>query len=236
MKYTSDKIIGEIVAEDYRTAKVFKKHGIDFCCSGNRNLGQACAEKNLDTEAVAQELEDIQKATDTDNTDFQSWPLDLLADYIEKKHHRYVEQQIPVLQGYLNKINRVHGARHPELAEIEERFNAAAQEFSAHMKKEELMLFPQIRKIATGQEPSRSVSGPIKQMMAEHDTEGEQFRRIAELSNNYTAPMDACNTYRVAFGLLEEFEDDLHRHIHLENNVLFPKSIELEETRSAVNA
>ncbi len=231
MNISKDQNIGELVAADYRTAQVFKDHNIDFCCNGNRSIEEACSEKGIDPENILKALEETRE-TRSSGTDFRSWPLDLLADYVEKKHHRYVERQIPVLKEYLAKINQVHGDNHPELGEIQKLFNETAGELAAHMKKEELILFPLIRKMVTrtgGAENTMPVGGPIKKMMEEHDSEGARFRKISELSGNYAPPADACNTYRTAFSLLKEFEEDLHEHIHLENNILFPKSIELEE-------
>lgn len=230
---TKNQNIGELVAADYRTAQVFKNHNIDFCCHGNRSIEEASAEKNLNSETLLEEIKNVQ-ATKNSGTDFRSWPLDLLADYVEKKHHRYVEQQIPVLKEYLEKINQVHRANHPELKEIQNLFNETGAELSAHMKKEELILFPLIRKLVVrgakneNPEPGPSVSGPVKKMMEEHDSEGERFQKISEISDNYTPPTDACNTYRTTFALLKEFEDDLHEHIHLENNILFPGAIKAE--------
>jgi len=172
--------------------------------------------------------------------DFKSWPLDLLADYIEKTHHRYVEEKIPVLLQFLDKLNKVHGERHPELFEINELFKGCAGELTQHMKKEELILFPFIKNMVKAsinhqfiQEPSfGTVENPIAMMMEEHDAEGERFRKIVLLTNNYTVPSDACSTYRVTFAMLQEFEQDLHKHIHLENNILFPKAMALEKTFS----
>ncbi|MBO0340273.1 iron-sulfur cluster repair di-iron protein [Flagellimonas profundi] len=238
MNDTLEKSIGQLVAEDYRTAQVFKAHKIDFCCKGNRTLTEVATKKGLNLEAISEELEAVRSNGQENLPDFKTWPLDLLIDYIEKTHHRYVEKQIPVLKQYLNKLCRVHGERHPELFDIFEQFNTSAGELSMHMKKEELVLFPYIRKMVAGPTGSEalekphfgSVSNPIQMMMEEHDNEGERFRTIAKLSNDYTPPEDACNTYRVAFSLLQEFEDDLHRHIHLENNILFPKSEKLENT------
>lgn len=236
MNDTMEKTIGQMVAEDYRTAQVFKSHHIDFCCKGNRTLSEVAAKKGLDLETLLQELQTAQNNRQSDQTDFKTWPLDLLADYIEKKHHRYVERQIPVLKQYLDKLCRVHGDRHPELLDISEHFNASAGELAMHMKKEELVLFPWIRKMvlwspdgdALDQPHFGTVRNPIQMMMQEHDNEGDRFRKIAELSNDYTPPADACNTYRVTFALLQEFEEDLHLHIHLENNILFPKAETLE--------
>jgi len=237
MNIQENQIIGELVAKDYRTASVFKKYGIDFCCQGNRTIDEACQKKNIDSKSVVNDLDAIIQAQGENTTDYKSWPLDLLADYIEKKHHRYVVEKTAEILPYLDKICRVHGERHPELFEINEHFNKTAGELAMHMKKEELILFPFVRKMAkVKQENTKleaphfgTVENPIQMMMHEHTTEGERFRKIEALSNNYTPPADACNTYRVTFSLLKEFEADLHLHIHLENNILFPKAIELEQ-------
>jgi regulator of cell morphogenesis and NO signaling len=240
MKIQENQIIGELVAKDYRTASVFKKYGIDFCCQGNRTINEACEKKNIDSKSVVNDLDTIIQAQGENSTDYKSWPLDLLADYIEKKHHRYVVEKTAEILPYLDKICRVHGERHPELFEINEHFNATAGELAKHMKKEELILFPFVRKLAKAKHeglkvdsaPFGTIQNPIEAMMQEHSTEGDRFRKIEELSNNYTPPQDACNTYGVTLGLLKEFEQDLHLHIHLENNILFPKAIELERELS----
>lgn len=237
MTIQEDQIIGELVAQDYRTASVFKKHNIDFCCQGNRTINDACEAKKIDEKVVVSELNTLLNSKTESATDYQNWPLDLLADYIERKHHRYVEEKTQEIIPYLDKIARVHGQRHPELLEINEHFKATAGELAMHMKKEELMIFPYIKKLVKAQQDNSSVAKPnfesvqypIQAMMDDHTTEGERFRKIEALSNNYTPPEDGCNTYRVTFALLQEFEQDLHLHIHLENNILFPKAIELEK-------
>lgn len=234
---TLEKTIGEIVAEDFRSAAVFKKYGIDFCCKGNRSIAEACEPKGIDPANIYNELENFRNVH-SDNTDFNSWPLDLLADYVERMHHRYVEEKTPVLIQFLQKIAKVHGERHPELHEVYELFMESAQDLAAHMKKEELILFPFIKKMIQVQRDGTpldtahfgTVENPVAMMKHEHAVEGERFQKIAELTNNYQFPEDACNTYRVSFQMLEEFETDLHKHIHLENNILFPKAIELEKT------
>lgn len=238
MNISKDLIIGQIVAEDYRTATIFDKAGIDFCCNGNRSIEDACATQSIDADKLVSKLQETIRSGDADATnsiDYKSWPADLLADYIEKKHHRYVRNQIPELKALLEKITRVHGGRHPELAEIEAHFSACATELTNHMKKEETILFPYIRESVRAKEegtelnaPFGTVENPIRMMMHEHDAEGERFRKIKALSNDYTPPADGCNTYKVAFATLEAFEKDLHLHIHLENNILFPQAIELE--------
>jgi regulator of cell morphogenesis and NO signaling len=234
MKITDQNIVGELVAADYRTAEVFSRHKIDFCCKGDQTIAAVCAKKNISSESLLSELNRLSSATGSPVNDYNSWPLDLLTDYIEKKHHRYVSEKTPVLLQYLNKVSRVHGEHNPELRLIAEEFHACASALAAHMKKEELILFPFIRKmVLAGDDPVGpahfgSVENPIDMMKIEHEAEGERFRRIAHLSNNYTPPEHACNTYRVTYSLLKEFEQDLHLHIHLENNILFPKALAME--------
>ncbi|WP_086477580.1 iron-sulfur cluster repair di-iron protein [Arenibacter amylolyticus] len=237
MENLMSKPIGEIVADNYKTAQVFKSHKIDFCCKGNRSVLEVAEKNKLDANLLLKELQSVQQQTHGDQIDFTAWPLDLLADYIEKKHHRYVETQIPILKQYLSKLCRVHGERHPELLEITQHFNTSAGELTKHMKKEELIVFPAIRKMVRAKQtgtaldpiPVGTIKNPIQMMMQEHENEGERFRVIEKLSDNYTPPADACNTYRVTFSLLQEFEEDLHQHIHLENNLLFPKAEILEK-------
>jgi regulator of cell morphogenesis and NO signaling len=233
----SEKQIGQFVADDFRTAAVFSNYGIDFCCKGDRTVEEVCKKKGIEVNALLNELGEVLNAKTNQSIDYKSWPLDLLADYIEKKHHRYVEEKTPVLHQFLDKLCSVHGERHPELLEINEHFSASAHELAAHMKKEELILFPFVKKMVNAkmensaiQSPQfGTVENPIAMMMQEHDIEGERFRHIAELSNNYNPPADACNTYKVTFSMLQEFEQDLHLHIHLENNILFPGAIKLEQ-------
>lgn len=231
-----NKTIGEMVSEDYRTAEVFERFGIDFCCKGNKLMDEVCEKKGIDKKKLMAELEEVLKKTENTTTDYKGWPLDLLCDYIEKKHHRYVETKTPILKQYLEKIATVHGKSHPELYQIRALFFHSAGDLAAHMKKEELVLFPAIRKmvhskqekLALSQPAFGTVQNPVAMMMQEHEVEGNRFREIADLSSNYTPPNDACNTYKVTFSLLKEFEADLHLHIHLENNILFPKALELE--------
>lgn len=238
MKITQNTTIGEIVAHDFRTAALFSKLGIDFCCRGHRTIEEVSQKKGLDATQLQRELDEILQKTESGSIDFKSWPLDLLADYVEKTHHRYIEEKTPVLLAFLHKLCKVHGERHPELFEINRLFTESAQDLAAHLKKEELILFPFVRKMVnariTGKKFERpqfgTVENPIEMMKHEHDTEGERFREIARLTNHYTAPADGCNTYRTAFLMLEEFEQDLHKHIHLENNILFPNALALEKT------
>ncbi|MEY8019311.1 iron-sulfur cluster repair di-iron protein [Muriicola sp. E247] len=231
-----DKEVGQIVAEDYRSAAVFSKYGIDFCCNGNRNLYEVCSKKKVEVEIVVKEIEALTSDGEKQGDNFNTLPLNVLADHIEQKHHRYVEERIPILKQYLHKINTVHGERHPELKEIYRLFSECAGELTMHMKKEELVLFPFIRKMVLSLKHNEAVesprfltvTNPIQTMRDEHESAGDIFSKISSLTHSYTPPSDACSTYKVAFLMLKEFEEDLHLHVHLENNILFPKAEKLE--------
>lgn len=237
MTITPDRTLGSIVAEDLRTAAVFTAHGIDFCCQGGRTLGEACTAQGLDPVALGLALIAAVVRGTAPADDPGSWDLTRLADHIEQVHHRYVAERTPVLQRYLGTLCQVHGARHPELFDIARTFDACAGAMAAHMKKEELLLFPFIKRLERARAdgtappvaPFGTVGNPVRAMMHEHDDEGERFRHIARLSNGYAPPPDGCATYRAAFAGLQAFEQDLHLHIHLENNILFPKAMALEE-------
>ncbi len=238
METNNNTTIGEIVANDFRTAAVFSKLGIDFCCKGQRSISEVCKKNNINPNSLLHELNEVMNIAGGESIDYNSWPLDLLADYVEKKHHRYVENKTPIIIEFLNKLCKVHGVSHPELFEITELFKGSAQDLAAHMKKEELILFPFIRKMAEAKLQNRdiatphfgTVENPVEMMKTEHEVEGDRFRQIATLTDNYTPPTDACNTYKVTFAMLEEFEKDLHTHIHIENNIMFPRAIALEKT------
>ncbi|HBT85071.1 MAG TPA: iron-sulfur cluster repair di-iron protein [Porphyromonadaceae bacterium] len=233
----NQSIIGKIVAENYKAASVFKKYKIDFCCNGNRSIADASRKKQMDEDTLINELKEATGEKNQGEIDFKSFPLDLLVDYIEKTHHRYIDSKIPEITPYLDKIVSVHGDNHPELYEVERLFKESAGDLTAHLRKEELMLFPYIRQLVkeqiSGEKKPVTKIGDAAEYIAlmedEHETEGERFRNISELTDDYTPPSDACNTYRVTLSLLQEFEEDLHRHIHLENNILFPKAIALTE-------
>ena len=228
--------VGELVAKDYRKAQVFKKYGIDFCCGGKKSVAQACEEKGINPEVLETELE-ASTAAATRETDYGSWEPGFLADFIVNMHHKYVREAIPALYEYTSKIARVHGQRHPELLEVAKHFTNVANELEAHMPKEERVLFPYIKQLAeakkhgvTLDKPAfGSIQNPINMMEMEHEAAGDEMVSIRTLTNDFELPADACATYTVAFKKLQEFEEDLHRHIHLENNILFPKALELEK-------
>jgi regulator of cell morphogenesis and NO signaling len=234
---SSEPTIGELVAKDFRKAEIFKKYNLDFCCGGKKTVTQACNDKKIDYMTVEKELKEIDVVNKTQTQIFDEWNLDFLADYILNTHHQYVKKAIPLLLEYTAKVAKVHGGNHPEVIAIAQKFNECAEELSGHMCKEEQILFPYIKQLVLAKSNNSkkpytnfgSVKNPINMMEHEHDAVGEIFREIKELSNNYTPPEDSCATYKVSFLKLKEFEDDLHQHIHLENNILFPKSIELEK-------
>jgi len=229
--------IGEIVAHDYRTAAVFKAKGIDFCCRGNRTLQEAIQEKGLHAESLIEELKQVEILGKESTSDYENWPLDLLIDYIEKKHHRYIRRQVPVLTGYLEHVMKAHGESKPELREIQALFLEGSAELLKHIEEEEAILFPMIKDIVSVPLNVASVScvplNFFKQIMAqmksEHATEGDRWQNIAQLTNYYQ--LSGCNTMRVTYSLLKEFQDDLFLHIHLENNILFPAAIELKNRK-----
>ena len=237
MENLRDKTVAAFVTEDFRTAAVFSKYKIDFCCKGQKTINEVCVKQNIDTRVLLKKINEVLLAEDSNTIDFNSWPLDLLADYIEKTHHRYVVDKSVIIIQFLSKLCNVHGARHPELFKINELFIQCVNELSQHMKKEEFILFPfikdMVKAIDRGEAVNKpafgSVANPIAMMIHEHEVEGERFNEISNLTNNYTAPSDGCTTYKVTFAMLREFEENLHTHIHLENNILFPKAIILEK-------
>ncbi len=237
MELTSQHIIGELVAQDYRCASVFQSYGIDYCCKGNRTLSEVCEARHIDPEVLMEAIRQVTVSQEDTGHDYNAWPLDLLADYIEEKHHRYAELKIREIPPLLDKLVKVHGAQHPELGKVKTLFNLSAGEMVTHMKKEELVLFPFIRKMVKLSQAKRSLSipyfgtvrNPIAVRQQEHEAEGDFFREITALTDQYTPPYDACTTYLSTLSMLKDFEKDLHLHIHLENNILFPKAVEMEK-------
>ncbi|BBE20147.1 nitric oxide-dependent regulator DnrN or NorA [Aquipluma nitroreducens] len=237
MKISPDASVGEVVKINFKTASIFQKNNIDFCCGGDKTISEACANAGLDTDQLIGQLETIAEQIDADSQYINDLSLEELSTYIIKRHHTYVRESITTIKKNLEKICQVHGEHHPELFEINRLFTDSSGNLIMHMQKEELMLFPFIRRleISSGddtplpQSPFGSVSNPISAMLAEHQQEGDRFDQISILTERYTAPEDACTTYELTLKQLRDFENDLHRHIHLENNILFPKAIELEK-------
>ncbi len=238
MTIRSETTIGELVAEDFRRATVFKKFGLDFCCGGGKTVEEACQGKKIDLNELEHELERA-VGTDANPSGLQnSWELDYLADYIVNTHHRYIRTKLPEISEYAKKVAAVHGEKHPETVEIARHFAAVASELSSHMQKEEQILFPYMKSLVAAKNEKQvsfqppffgTAKNPIGMMEHEHQMVGDEFADIRRLSNDYEPPAGACTTYRVLFANLKAFDEDLQLHVHLENNILFPKSIRLEE-------
>jgi len=226
--------LAQIVNSNHQAASVFEKYHLDFCCKGKRSLEQACIEQQLSLSKVTVDLENIFTKDNNSTVDFEKMNLTQLADYIVQTHHAYVKNEMPQIYAYLHKVSSKHGERHPELYKIFQTFNAVKEEMEGHMKKEELILFPRIKELQKLTDDENAnlqlnityLQSPITVMEQEHDHAGSLLNDIRILSNDYTPPQDACTTYRLSFAALKAFELDLHQHVHLENNILFPKAIE----------
>ena len=229
--------IGEIAVKDLRKAEVFKKYGIDFCCGGKKTLKQVCAEKNIDASKIETELLQLSTEGKASNISYNDWNIDFLADYIVNTHHSYVRKYSPELITYATKVAQVHGEQHPELLAIQKLVLEIVEELTAHMAQEENVLFAYIKKIVFAKnmnqpldQEGKDLSALIDELEKEHDFVGRSLDKIRLLSKGYAIPADACASYQLLYKMIQEFEDDLHIHIHLENNILFPKAVEMEKS------
>jgi len=230
-----DRTVGEIVAEDYRTAKVFERYGIDFCCGGKVGISEACREKSVDPAAIISEIEAVKNEPLERSQNYAAWELPFLSDYIINTHHGYLNENTGQIAVYANKIAEVHGAHHPEVVEIAGIFARIATDMAAHLREEEEVLFPAIKRIAAARKAGslpdagdvETLRASLKKLNQEHDAIGDAVHTIRDLSRGYAIPDDVCNTFVVTYRKLKEFEDDLHKHVHLENNILFPKAAKL---------
>lgn len=227
--------VGDIVANDYRTAAVFEQFGIDFCCGGRRSLSDACQTASADPDAVRRALDALPHDVSSEG-DVTRWPIQRLVDHIVATHHAYVRSALPTIARYLEKLVDVHGARHPELVRVQSHFESMRSDLEQHMMKEEQVLFPYVKDLAErdgtcGQmlSPFGTVANPIRMMEREHREAADELAAMRELTNGYVKPDDGCTTYAVCMAELARFEQDLHLHVHLENNVLFPRALRLEE-------
>lgn len=235
MKDYKKMTVGQIVADNFVNAEVFDKYGIDFCCHGSVLLPEASQKAGVDVNEVIKDIESVTSPT-SESIDFKSWPLDLLVDYILKIHHRNIRNKGPKLQELLDKVCQVHGSKHPTLYNVQVLFQQSLSDLNQHLDKEELVLFPYIYEMVKAKLDNTvlqefhcgSIKAPISVMLAEHDAEGERYRHIERLTNEYAVPDDACDSYRLLLQELKDFETALHQHIHLENNIVFPRAIQLE--------
>jgi regulator of cell morphogenesis and NO signaling len=240
MTPTATNTVGEIAAEMPGATREFEKLGIDYCCGGSRTLGEACTSAKVPLDDVIHRLENSnsrsQAAAD------KVWQNELLADliaHIQKTHHAFVREECPRIQALAAKVVGVHGKNHPELLKVQEVFSALSQELHVHLMKEEQVLFPYVVRLEestiAGEAPPPScfgtVANPIQMMMSEHDGAGEALQALRSITSNYQLPADACISYRTLYEALQGFETDLHQHIHLENNILFPRALAMEANR-----
>jgi len=235
MNYALNTTIGEIVAADYRTARIFETHGIDFCCGGKVALSEICQEKNINPDTLLREIEGIKSEQIDRSQNYTSWELPFLVDYIINTHHAYLKENDEQIAGYARKIAEVHGVHHPEVIEISAIFAKIATDMAAHLREEEEVFFPALKRAdaerKSGNVPANADRDVILESLAklgrEHEEIGDAIHTIRHLSREYAIPNDTCNTFMITYRKLKEFEDDLHKHVHLENNILFPKASQL---------
>lgn len=227
--------VGEIVTADFRTAHVFAARGIDFCCGGNMPLATVCAQKGIDPAQIIRELEAVQSEPGEQSLNFASWPLSFLADYIVNTHHAYLRENDDQIAAYARKIAAVHGANHPEVIKIAALFEKIAADMTVHLKEEEEVFFPALKRAesarTSGHQPDaidqETMRSALARLYREHEEIGETVHAIRHLAHDFAIPADACSTFTLTYQKLKEFENDLYKHVHLENNILFPKATAL---------
>jgi regulator of cell morphogenesis and NO signaling len=236
MKFSSETKVRDIVLSNPAARQVLEDAGLDYCCGGGRSLHEACLQADASAEEILDRLRGNSKNTGPDESNWMAAPLSELTRHIREKHHQYVREAIPRMQALLEKVTTKHGKDHPEVEDIRSFFTELGKEMIMHMQKEEQILFPYVDALeraanAHGSvEPPffQTVKNPIYAMMKEHDAVGELVKQIRSLSAEYTAPADACTSFKTLYAGLKEFEADLHQHVHLENNILFPRAVEAE--------
>jgi regulator of cell morphogenesis and NO signaling len=230
-----ERPLGDIVTDDGRTAEIFERFGLDYCCHGHQTLADAAARAHVMVDDVVGAIAELGPATQSGAIAVPD-ELDDLSRHIVNRHHGYVRQRTPVIAGYLDKLVDRHGDRHPELREVRDAFGRLTAEMTVHMAKEENILFPFIELLAINDRkggrlpagPFGTVMNPVRMMEEDHRETGELLAALRRMTGGYVPPSDGCTTYRLCYAALAEFEADLHRHIHLENSVLFPRAIEIE--------
>lgn len=241
MRQSTIKTVRDYAIENPQTIAVFESFGIDYCCHGNRPLDESCAAADLSLDDVVRALEAaVAKPHRPTERDLQAGSLAELISHIIRTHHVFVRAQIPEIEKLLAKVESKHGQNHPELTKIRIVFHGLGEELMTHLMKEESVLFPYVERmeesVVAGDPilppPFGTVANPVRMMEHEHDNAGIALRLLRDASNNFTAPADACTSFRALYTALENFEKDLHQHIHLENNVLFPRSLRMEKRQA----
>jgi regulator of cell morphogenesis and NO signaling len=237
MSFTANTNVGEIASENPGAKRVLEAAGVDYCCGGARPLGEACLNAGVSADEILKRLQENTKQAGPDEANWSAARLAEITYHIVEKHHGYVRESIPRVRALLGKVKEKHGPNHPELAALEERFRELGQELYGHMQKEEQILFPYIERLERAVNAKKTpeppffgtARNPIHMMMQEHDSAGVLLHEMRKLSGGYQLPQEVCESYRELYRSLQEFEADLHTHIHLENNILFPRTVALEE-------
>ena len=234
MKLDVSMTLAEAVDAFPQVARQFERRGLDYCCGGARTVSDACAQIGVDPQEIVAELSE---ATTTSVAEWTTMSADVLVDHIEATHHRYLWAELPRVSALVDKIVAVHGVRHPELVEVALCFSQVHADLEPHLLKEERVLFPMIRELATSSGIPAfhcgSLRNPISVMLSEHDAVGDLLAKLRRLTDGYTTPADGCATYAACFKAMAEIEADTHLHIHKENNVLFPLVVRLEAELAA---
>ena len=233
---TTDMTVRDVANELPQSTRLFEKLKIDYCCGGNQTLAEGCTSAGVDVYAVIQMLAEATQQKSEDAVDFTSASLPQLITHIVDTHHVFTKSEMDRLQLLADKVLAAHGGNHPELVHLDELLTRLCDDLKPHMFKEEHVLFPYIFALAKAADqqgavpfaPFGTVNNPIRMMMREHDTAGEILRELRKLTFDYKVPADACISYQTLYQALENFEKDLHQHIHLENNILFPKALDVE--------
>ena len=236
MNILENRTVADYVIENIKTAPIFKKYGINFCCKGNITINKACKKNKIDLSTLKNELENVESISDV-LQNYNTWSLNFLILYIENVHHSYVKESLPIISQYMNETIKTYGNIHPELLKINNLFRKASSEIISHLQKEEQILFPYIKQLIAADKEHKKISvpsfvtihTPIKMLEHEHEEINNLFKKIVKLTNNYSIPKSASNTYKDLYIKLEEFEQDLYHHIHLEHNILHSKALELEK-------
>ncbi len=233
MKDLSNQTLASLVTGNHKIVPILEKYNLDFCCRGKRSLQDACREKGLEPDSIVNELNAVLGDVDSKSMPFTEMSAEQLVNHILVRHHYYVKQAMPLIRMHLEKVAGKHGDNFPFMKEVLELFGIIQEEMTTHMQKEENVLFPRIREMerlnlqkSLTNRPESYLAAPISVMENEHEHAGDAMFRIRDLTNNYTIPEGACTTFRVCLSELKEFEDDLHEHVHLENNILFPKALQ----------